>query len=221
MIASYLDSTNLKNNATYEDIIKLCEEAKTYKMAAVCVLPYRVGLAQKLLDNSGVKICTVVGFPLGADHLTTKVLSAKQALNDGANEIDVVINILAVKDGDFEVVEKELKAILDLKKEYDFELKAIVETALLTENELINLVKIINNVNCDYIKTSTGFSTRGVSIEDIQIINAHKSNDLKIKASGGIRTWEFARELIELGVDRIGTSSAVQIIEEMQKGEDY
>lgn len=221
MIASYIDSTNLKNNIPYEDIIKLCEEAKFYKMAAVCVLPYRVSLAQKLLENSEVKICTVVGFPLGAEHFTTKVASAKQALNDGANELDVVINILAVKDGEYGVVEKELKAILDLKKEYDFELKVIVETALLTENELINMIKIINDLSCDYIKTSTGFSTRGVSIEDINIINTYKSKDLKIKASGGIRTWEFAKQLIELGVDRIGTSSAVKIIEEMQKGEDY
>lgn len=221
MIASYLDSTNLKNDSTYKDIVKLCEDAKLYKMAAVCVLPYRVSLAKKLLADSDVRVCTVVGFPLGAEHYTTKVAAARQALQEGAQEIDVVINICAVKDKDYEVVERELKALLELKKEYNFELKVIVETALLTEDELIILINIINNTKCDYIKTSTGFSTRGVSLEDIHIINAHKSKDLKIKASGGIRTGEFARQLIGLGVDRIGTSSAVKIIEETEKGEDY
>lgn len=215
MIASYIDSTNLKSDSTINDIVSLCNEAKQFKMAAVCILPYRVKLAHELLNNSSVKICTVVGFPLGADHFTTKVFATKRALIDGAHEIDVVINIGSVKDGNYTLVENELQAILDLKALYDFELKVIVETALLTETELIKLTQLISKLKCDYIKTSTGFSTRGVSVEDITIINQYKSKDLKVKASGGIKTLEFAKQLINLGVNRIGTSNAVRIIEEI------
>lgn len=209
MLARFIDSTNLKNDSTYEDIVKLCAEAKLYNMAAVCVLPSRVSLAVKLLENSVVKVCTVVSFPLGAEVLPVKVFAAKQALIEGANEIDLVININAVKDGNYNLVAEELKAILALKLEYDFILKVIVETAVLTTEELIYLTKMLSKLNCDYIKTSTGFSTRGVSIEDIKTIMAHKGANLKIKASGGIKTREFAQELIDLGVDRIGTSATV------------
>lgn len=220
MIASYLDSTNLKSDSTYPDIVKLCNEAKFYKMAAVCVLPHRVKPARDLLNDSEVKVCTVIGFPLGAEVLAVKVFAARQALRDGAGELDLVINIGAVKDGDYDLVEEEVRAVLALKNEYAFILKVIVETALLSSNELIHLTALLSQVKCDFIKTSTGFADRGVSIEDIMVINAHKSKDLKIKASGGIKTRDFARQLLKLGVDRIGTSSAVSIIEETGEGED-
>ncbi len=220
MIASYLDSTNLKSDSSYQDIVKLCNEAKFHKMAAVCILPHRVKLAYSLLNDSEVKVCTVIGFPLGAEVVATKVFAARQALRDGAAELDLVINIGAVKDGNYNLVAEEVRAVLDLKKEYAFTLKVIVETALLSNKELINLTALLSHVKCDFIKTSTGFAARGVSIEDIRVINAHKSKDLKIKASGGIKTRDFARQLLELGVDRIGTSSAVSIIEEIGEGED-
>lgn len=213
MLAQYIDSTNLKNDGTYQDIVNLCNDAVQYNMAAVCVLPNRVKEASLLLKNSGVKVCTVISFPLGAEILTAKVYSARQALIEGAEELDLVININAIKDGNYNPVEAELKAVLGLKEKYDFILKVIVETALLTREELIKLTKMLSELNCDYIKTSTGFSNRGVSMEDIEIIRAHKSPGLKIKASGGIRTREFAKQLIELGVDRIGTSNAVGMLD--------
>ncbi|HZK43823.1 MAG TPA: deoxyribose-phosphate aldolase [Syntrophomonadaceae bacterium] len=215
MLASYLDSTNLKSDSSRQDIVELCTEAEFYEMASVCVLAHRVSLASNLLKDTGVKTCTVIGFPLGADNIVTKVFATEQALKDGAEEIDMVINIGAVKDGDYNLVEKELQSVLELNKTYEFVLKVIVETALLTEKELINLIKLISRMECDYIKTSTGFATRGVSVKDIEIINQHKSEALKVKASGGIKGLDFALELINLGVDRIGTSSAKNIIEGM------
>lgn len=221
MIADFLDSTNLKSTSSYEDIVILCNEAKLHNMAAVCILPHRVRLASDLLQGSGVRVCTVIGFPLGGELTATKFYATKQALLDGAEEIDVVINLGAVKDGNYTLIENELKIIARLKKEYDFILKVIVETALLNDIELITLTRLISDLECDYIKTSTGFSTRGVSINDINVINQHKSAALKIKASGGIKSYDFAKELLELGVNRIGTSNAVKIIEESKLGEDY
>ncbi len=213
-IASYLDSTNLKSDSTSQDIEELCNEAKLFNMAAVCILPHRVQLAASLLEDSTVKVCTVIGFPLGADKSEVKLYAAKQALEDGAQELDLVINIGAIKDNNYNLVENELNLILQLKNEYDFILKTIVETALLTEEELIYLTKLVSRLKCDYIKTSTGFASRGVRIEDIKTINKCKSGDLQIKASGGIRTWEFALQLIDLGVKRIGTSNAIAILKE-------
>ncbi|HZJ85463.1 MAG TPA: deoxyribose-phosphate aldolase [Syntrophomonadaceae bacterium] len=211
-IASYLDSTNLKSDSSSQDITKLCKEAKLYNMAAVCLLPYRVQLATSLLLDSSVKVCTVIGFPLGADRTEVKLCAAKQALVDGARELDLVINIGAIKDGDYNLVEDELDLILQLKSEHDFILKVIVETAVLTEEELIYLTKLVSHLECDYIKTSTGFARRGVNIEDIETINQYKSKELKIKASGGIRSPDFAWQLIDLGVNRIGTSNAIAIL---------
>ncbi len=211
-IASYLDSTNLKSDSSSSDITKLCNEAKLYNMAAVCILPYRIQLATSLLKGSTVKVCTVIGFPLGADKSEVKLYAAKQALEDGAQELDLVINIGAIKDNNYNLVENELNLILQLKREYDFLLKVIVETALLTEKELISLTKLIGRLKCDYIKTSTGFAGRGVNIEDIETINQYKSEELRIKASGGIRSPDFARQLIDLGVERIGTSNAIAIL---------
>ena len=162
-IASYLDSTNLRQYASESDIRHLCMEAARYKMAAVCVNPARLSLAEKLLSGSEVKLCTVIGFPLGADGLSGKIYSAAKALDDGADELDMVINIGAVKDQDLMTVGREIDGLLALKKEQDFIAKIIVETALLTVNELIMLIRLINDSGADFIKTSTGFSTRGVN----------------------------------------------------------
>jgi deoxyribose-phosphate aldolase len=215
MIAKYMDSTNLKPEATANDIKKLCIEAVKYNMAAVCIHPGRVELARQYIQNSKVKICTVIGFPLGADNMDAKIFAAYLALQQGADELDMVINLGAVKDKKFNLVEKEIKGFLELKKDYPpFVLKCIVETALQNKEELISLTKIVDAAGADYIKTSTGFSTRGVSLEDISIIKSVKSDKLKIKASGGIRTLEFARDLIAAGVDRLGSSNAVKIVEE-------
>ncbi len=218
-LASYLDSTNLRPEATESDIRHLCREAARYKMAAVCVNPSRLSLAEKLLSGSEVKLCTVIGFPLGADGLSAKMYSAAKALDDGADELDMVINLGALKDQDLITVGQEIDELLALKKKRDFLAKIIVETALLTVNELIMLIRLINNSGADFIKTSTGFSTRGVNLEDIHTINAYKSKELKVKASGGIKSLAFALKLLDLGVNRLGTSSASMLIDEYKRSE--
>ena len=217
MFSSYFDSTNLRPEATADDIRMLCQEAMDYEMAAVCIHPFRLALASQMLKGSRVKACTVIGFPLGAEKMKTKLYSARTALTDGADELDMVINIGMVKDKKFTEIEREIKNILELKNEYEFLLKVIVETALLEEFELVYLTEIISLAEADFIKTSTGFSARGVSIQDIAIINAHKSKELKIKASGGIRELDFALELINIGVHRIGSSNARFLVEEFRK----
>lgn len=212
-LASYLDSTNLKADSAAVQIEELCIEAAKYHMAAVCIQPGRLSLAQRLLQDTGVKTCTVIGFPLGADGLSSKQFLAAQALADGADELDMVINLGALKDGDYNIVEAEIQALLRLKKERDFILKVIVETALLSRDELIMLTRILNASGADYIKTSTGFASRGASLEDIEIIAAHCEPHLKIKASGGIKELDFALQLIQAGADRLGSSNAVSLME--------
>jgi deoxyribose-phosphate aldolase len=219
-IASFLDSTNLRPEARESDIETLCREAVKYKMAAVCVNPCRLLLAGRLLAGSEVKLCTVIGFPLGADGLESKVCSAARALEYGADELDMVINIGAVKDEDYDLVIREVEAVLALKKQQDFILKVIVETALLTGTELAMLTIYLSQTGADYIKTSTGFASRGVSLEDIEIINGHKEEGLKIKASGGIKDLDFALELLQAGVTRVGTSQARNLIEEYRRRGD-
>jgi deoxyribose-phosphate aldolase len=213
-IAAFMDSTNLRPEATAIDIKALCKEAAEFNITAVCVLPYRLNLARTELAGSQVKLCTVIGFPLGADGLKGKVYAADLALEQGADELDMVINIGAVKDKDYKTVIREVEAILALKRRQEFVLKAIVETALLDGIELAELTVALSQSGTDYIKTSTGFSTRGVSLKDIETIKAHKSHGLKIKASGGIRDLDFALDLLRAGVDRLGTSNAGNLIAE-------
>jgi len=216
-LAAYLDSTNLRADADRKEIILLCEEAIHYGMAAVCIHPYRVSTAREVLKDSRVKICTVIGFPLGADNLEVKLYSARQALKKGAQELDAVINLGALKDRDGAVIEREIAGLVSLKRDYPYTLKIIVETALLTPEELIMLTRMISASGADYIKTSTGFSSRGVSLQDIAIINKHKAPHLKIKAAGGIRQLEFALQLIAAGAHRLGSSSAKKLLEDWER----
>ena len=207
---SYIDHTNLKAYATLEDIKKLCDEAIKYHFAAVCVNPSYVDTAKGLLKNSTVLVATVIGFPLGASTLATKEYEAIDAINNGADEIDMVINIGAVKNGDFEYVKQEIE---DIRDAIDGKtLKVIIETCYLTEEEIKKLTEICNETFVNFIKTSTGFGTRGASIEDIEIINKYKNEVLEIKASGGIKTIEEAEQYIDMGVTRIGTSNGVEIM---------
>lgn len=213
-IAGFLDSTNLKPEARKTDIQTLCTEAVRYNMAAVCIQPCRLSYARKLLADSEVKLCTVIGFPFGADRCDSKVYSAAKALEDGAHELDMVINIGALKDNAYKKVMQEIETMLALKEQRNFILKVIVETALLTPSELAEITEYISQTAADYIKTSTGYSSRGVSLEDIEIINLHKSANLKIKASGGIRDLDFALQLLGAGAARLGTSNARRLVEE-------
>lgn len=213
MLASFLDSTNLKPDSRREDIIKLCQRAAELEMAAVCINPVRVRLARQVLQGCKVGLATVIAFPLGATPAMVKKQEALRALKDGANELDVVINGGAVKDRDYDLLTREIELLVQMKEDFDYTLKIIVETALLTVDELKQLTLLVGDAGADYIKTSTGWGSRGVSMEDIKIINGMKKPELKVKASGGIKTPEFALQLIQAGVDRIGSSNAEELLQ--------
>ena len=213
----YIDHTNLKAFATKSDIEKLCEEAKKYKFASVCVNPHYVSFAKKILSDSNVEVCTVIGFPLGMNKSITKEYEAIAAIEDGADEIDMVINIGELKDKNYDYVKNEIECVRDA---IDGKvLKVIIETCYLTEEEIIKATEICNQTFVNFIKTSTGFGTRGASLEDISTINKYKNEVLEVKASGGIKTYEDASKFIESGVTRIGTSNGVSMMQ-VSKEED-
>lgn len=208
-ILSYIDHTQLKVIATWGDIKILCDEAIRYKTASVCVPPtYIDRIHQEYGDK--INICTVVGFPLGYSVTEAKIAETKKALEEGANEIDMVINISDVKNGLFDKVEKEIAA---LKKVVGNKiLKVIIETCYLTEEEKIEMCKVVTNAGADYIKTSTGFGTNGATIEDIKLFKKYIGPNVKIKAAGGVKTVADLEMFISEGCSRIGTSSAVKML---------
>ena len=211
----YIDHTLLKPEATKEQIEKIIEEAKEYDFASVCVNPTWVKLAAEELRGSDVKVCTVIGFPLGATTPEVKAFETKNAIENGADEIDMVINIGRFKNKEYEYVLNEIKAI---KEECGSKtLKVIVETALLTNDEIEKITEIVLQSGADFIKTSTGFSYRGASFDDVKIMKKVAKDNLLIKASGGIKTGDDAIEMINLGANRLGTSKSVQIYEEILK----
>ena len=206
----YIDHTNLKADATIRDIEKLCDEAVKYKFASVCVSPYYVPLAHELLEDSNVNVCTVIGFPLGQNTTSTKAYEAIEAINNGADEIDMVINIAALKNEDYDYVKEEIEEIRD---SIDGKvLKVIIETCYLTQKEITKMTEICNKTFVNFIKTSTGFGSRGASLDDLKIINESKNEILEIKASGGIKTLEDAEKFIEAGATRIGTSAGCKLV---------
>ena len=209
-IAKYIDHTNLKPFAKYEDIEKLCKEAIEYGFYSVCVNPFYVRFAKENLKNTQVKVCSVVGFPLGANTLKTKLTEATNASYDGADELDIVWNIGAFKSGKYNYVEEELKTIISYTENCVH--KIIVETAYLTEEEKIKAVEIVKNSGAEFIKTSTGFAPKGANIADIKLFKTVSEGKLKVKAAGGIRDYKTAVEMIKAGADRIGTSHAIDII---------
>ncbi|MCC9165904.1 deoxyribose-phosphate aldolase [Pontibacter harenae] len=212
-LASYIDHTQLKPEATTDQVRQLCHEANTYGFAAVCVAPVYVALAKEALgESSEVRIATVVGFPLGYQHHKVKFLETHQAIADGATEIDVVMNISAFKSGDYKAVENELSDLANFCHLKEAELKVIIETALLTPAEIEKACELCVAAGADYVKTSTGFSTRGASLEDIELMRGVLPPHMKIKASGGIKTFVQAEALIKAGADRLGCSASIQII---------
>lgn len=205
----YVDHTQLKAFASWEDIQSLCEEAIRYQTASVCIPPsYIVRVHEKYGD--AVNICTVVGFPLGYSVTEAKAEETKKALEDGANEIDMVINISDVKNGDYDKVEKEIARLKEITG--DKILKVIIETCYLTEEEKIAMCKAVTNAGADFIKTSTGFGTGGATLEDVELFKKHIGPEVKIKAAGGVRTVEDLKAFIDAGCSRIGTSSAVKLV---------
>ena len=212
---SYIDHTNLNNCATLKDIEKLCNEAREYHFASVCVHPFYVSLASKLLKDSPVAVCTVIGFPQGMNTKEVKVFEAINAVENGADEIDMVINIAALKNKDYDYVKEEIEEIRD---SIDGKvLKVIIETCLLDEEEIIKMTEICNETFVNFIKTSTGFSKYGARVEDVELINKYKNDVLEIKASGGIRTLEDAEAMINAGATRIGASKGVEIMQTPSK----
>ena len=205
----HVDHTQLKAFATWEDIKKLCDEAVKYNTASVCVPPCYI---KRIADTYGEKIniCTVVGFPLGYSTTQAKVREVEQALEDGVSEVDMVVNISDVKNGDYAKVEAEIKALKEACK--DKILKVIIETCYLTEEEKIAMCKAVTNAEADYIKTSTGFGTGGATLEDVILMKNHIGPKVKIKAAGGIRTKEDMEAFVQAGCARLGTSSAVDIL---------
>ncbi len=206
----YIDHTNLKAYAKKEDIEKLCEEAIKYKFASVCVNPYYVSLAHELLSRSNISVCTVVGFPLGQNTTAVKEFEAINAVQEGADEVDMVANIAVIKDGNYSYVKEEIETIRDSIEGKI--LKVIIETCYLTKEEIIKMTEICNETFVNFIKTSTGFGTDGAKVEDVKLISKHKMDYLEIKASGGIKNYEDACKLIDAGATRLGTSSGVNIM---------
>lgn len=206
----YIDHTLLKQDATKEEIKKLCEEAKEYNFKSVCVNPTHIKYAKENLKGSDVLVCTVIGFPLGANSTKVKAFEAENSVNEGADEIDMVINIGALKDKDYDFVKDDIKQVVSSAQGKT--VKVIVETCLLTEEEKVKICEIVKESGADFIKTSTGFSTGGATIEDIKLFKREVGDVIKIKASGGVRTLEDAENMIENGANRLGTSGGVNII---------
>ena len=209
-LAKYIDHTLLKADATKDEIIKLCKEAKEHDFMSVCINPSYIELAKKELADSDVLVCTVIGFPLGMMTKEAKVFETKDALLKGADEIDMVINIGRLKDRDDSYVLDELKAIREASKGHV--LKVIIETCLLNEEEKRRATALVKAAKADFVKTSTGFSLHGATIEDVKILKEEAGDTLKVKAAGGVRTHEDLLAMIEAGAERIGTSSGVKLL---------
>ncbi len=210
-LAKMIDHTNLNPNATFEDIEKLCNEAKKYGFVVVCVAPYYVRKAVKLLEGTDIKVCGIVGFPFGYDSTVTKVFETKKAMEDGALEIDMVMNRCALKNKEYGAVKEDIESVVKAAKGRIT--KVIMETCDLNEEEIEKACKIIEESGAHFVKTSTGFGKGGAKVEDVKLVKEVVGARIGIKASGGIRTYEQAIELMKAGATRIGTSAGVKIIE--------
>jgi deoxyribose-phosphate aldolase len=210
--ARFIDHTNLKPDATADDIAKLCSEAVKYHFASVCVNPCNVVAARSHLAGSGVNVCAVIGFPLGANTSQTKAFEAADAIRNGAVEIDMVINIGALKSRDFDLVRSDIKAVRTAAAEKL--LKVIIETGLLNDEQKAQACMLASEEDADFVKTCTGFGTGVATVEDVILMKRNISPDIKIKASAGIRTLAAAKAMIDAGASRLGTSSGVAICEE-------
>lgn len=212
MIANLIDHTLLKPDANENEIMNLVEEAKQYHFASVCINPYWVPLAAKHLQGSDVKVCTVIGFPLGSTTTAVKVFEAEDAIQKGAHEIDMVINIGLLKLGKDSEVEADIKAVADAAHGKAL-LKVIIETCLLTEDEKIRACQLAVNAGADFVKTSTGFSTGGATVEDVALMRKVVGDKCGVKASGGVRNKNDLEKMVAAGANRIGASSGVKIMQ--------
>ena len=218
--ATYIDHTLLKADAKKTAIETLCEEARKYSFASVCVNPTWVKTAAAALEGSPVKVCTVIGFPLGASTSEVKAFETENAIANGANEIDMVINIGALCNSDDEVVKKDIEAVVNAAKGKAI-VKVIIETSLLTDKEKRKACELSVLAGADFVKTSTGFSTGGATVEDVKLMRAVVGPEMGVKASGGVRNLEDMKNMIEAGATRIGASSGVQIMQGLESQSDY
>ncbi|MBS4173585.1 deoxyribose-phosphate aldolase [Bacillus sp. FJAT-49736] len=219
-IAKMIDHTLLKADATKDQIHTLCLEAKENSFASVCVNPTWVKYCAEQLKGSDVKVCTVIGFPLGSNTPETKAFETKNAIESGATEVDMVINISALKSGDLKLVEKDILAVTEAAKGKALT-KVIIEACLLTNEEKVKACELAVKAGADYVKTSTGFSTGGATIEDIKLMRKTVGPEIGVKASGGVRSAEDAKAMIEAGATRIGASSGVKIVQGIVSDSDY
>jgi deoxyribose-phosphate aldolase len=211
-LASIIDHTVLKADALPEEIIKICREAEEYKFASVCINPCYVKLAASQLKNSEVKVCTVIGFPLGANSSLVKAFEVKTAIEEGATEVDMVINVGMLKAGRYDYIKQDIEAVVNAAKGKAL-VKVIIETCLLTDEEKIKVCKIAKEAGTDFVKTSTGFSKWGAKAEDIKLMRDTVGPNIGVKASGGVREYEDAAKMVEAGATRIGASASIKIIE--------
>jgi deoxyribose-phosphate aldolase len=220
-IAKYIDHTILKPETQKTDVIRICDEAKAYGFYSVCVNSVYVPLVKEQLQGSDVKITAVVGFPLGAMDMKAKAYETQIAIENGANEIDMVINIGALKDKEYDYVREDIKSVMDALQK-NVLLKVIIETSLLTEEEKIMACQLSMEAGAHFVKTSTGFSTGGATIEDVKLMRSVVEDRLGVKASGGIRNYETAIAMIEAGASRLGVSASVAVVNGMDTGNnDY
>lgn len=213
-IASYIDHTVLKPTTTIADIEKLCAEAAEYGFAAVCVPPLFVKKAKELVKGTNVKVATVIGFPFGYSAIEAKLAETVLAIVDGADELDLVINISAIKNNDWQFIATEINTILPVIRNKGKVIKIIIESGILTDEEIIRCCDIYGAAGVDYMKTSTGYAEKGASVHAVQLMRKHLADAVQIKASGGIKNYTFAAELIAAGANRLGCSSSIQIVKE-------
>jgi deoxyribose-phosphate aldolase len=219
-LAKYIDHTALKAATPIEEIQKLCKEAAEYKFASVCVNPYYVPLCKKLLTGSGVKVCTVIGFPLGATTKEAKAAEARKAVADGADEVDMVLNVSAMKSKDYKYVEEDIRAVVEAVPNGTC-VKVIFETCYLTKDEIKLAAELSMKAKATFVKTSTGFGTGGATVEDVKIMKGVVGDKLEVKASGAVRDYETAVAMIEAGATRLGTSSSIAIISGTKSNSAY
>ncbi|MEO6836864.1 MAG: deoxyribose-phosphate aldolase [Ginsengibacter sp.] len=213
-IAPYIEHTFLKQTTTISDIEKLCNEAIEYKFAAVCVPPLYVKKAREFLKDSEIKVATVIGFPFGYSAIEAKVAEIVLAVVDDADELDMVVNISAIKNGDWTFIANEINTVMPIVNNKNKVIKVIIESGILTDEEIIKCCDIYGAAGVGYVKTSTGFAEKSASIHAVRLIRAHLADSIKIKASGGIRSYSFAKELINEGANRLGCSASVEIMKE-------
>ncbi len=218
-LAKYIDHTALKPETTKAQIAQLAQEAREYEFMSVCVNPSHVKYAKSLLEGTDVLVCTVIGFPLGANTPAVKAFETKDAIANGAGEVDMVINIGALKDKNYDLVAEDIKAVVDAAG--DVTTKVIIETALLTDEEKVKACEIAQAQGADFVKTSTGFSSGGATKEDIALMRKTVGPDMGVKASGGVRSYEDVMAMIEAGATRIGASAGVQILKGEEAKGDY